>query len=214
MRYAILALVLSVPVACSPVDAPVRCTPNGQNACVCSGGRPGTQTCEAGGASYTPCVCPGDMADVPQGDAVEVGTDAGASEDRAALADVVDAAPAIDAFDASQGGDVADAGVGDAPVVDRAPAEDVRDAGQCPGADVQSDPLNCGSCGNACPVFPNAVSHCRLGGCSAICLGTFEGCDSNLANGCETNLATDRRNCGRCRHECAPSQMCRDGVCR
>lgn len=95
MRLVLLVLLLAA-AACSPVDAPVRCTPGAQYPCLCSpGDYRGTQTCEAGGASYTSCVCPGAPADVLPTDAVVapdvVQLDAGAIEDRPVAADVVDA---------------------------------------------------------------------------------------------------------------------------
>jgi tRNA-dihydrouridine synthase len=42
----------------------------------------------------------------------------------------------------------------------------------------------------------------------------FLGCDSNTANGCETEILANVRHCGACRRACAPSQTCRNGVCR
>ena len=185
MRYALLALVLSVSVACSPVDAPVRCTPNAQTTCMCSSGRQGTQTCETGGAGYTPCVCADDPADVLPVDA-EAGTDAGAPEDHLDVAEASDAVTAIDAADVAQGGDAVDAGE-DARTVDAPPdaAADVSDA---------PDAARCG----LCAVRPNAIAGCAAGACAYTCEAGFADCDGILANGCEVNTRTSVGNCGGC----------------
>lgn len=188
MRYALLALVLSIPVACSPVDAPVRCTPNAQTTCMCSSGRQGTQTCEAGGAGYTPCVCADDPADVLPADAEEAGADAGAPEDHLDVAEAADAVTSIDAADAAQGGDAGE----DARTVDASPdaAADVSDV---------PDAARCG----LCAVRPNAIAGCATGACTYTCEAGFADCDGILANGCEVNTGSSATNCGGCGVSCA-----------
>lgn len=74
----LLALAL---VACSPTEAPTRCTPNVTIACVCPGGvRSGVQACDATGSGYGACQCA-----APDG-----GTD-----DAAAAPDVVEIPDAV-----------------------------------------------------------------------------------------------------------------------
>ncbi|MEZ4394775.1 MAG: hypothetical protein R3A48_27180 [Polyangiales bacterium] len=81
----------------------------------------------------------------------------------------------------------------------------------------QTDAMNCGGCGRACTVPPNAVAVCRAGTCDFTCMAGFSDCDRNPANGCETNLSTDPQNCMMCGNRC-PTQTgqtatCRAGVC-
>ena len=38
-------------------------------------------------------------------------------------------------------------------------------------------------------------------------------CDGKPQNGCETNIKTDRKNCGSCKHECEKSQDCNESQC-
>jgi hypothetical protein len=38
-------------------------------------------------------------------------------------------------------------------------------------------------------------------------------CDGNQANGCESNINSDPKNCGRCGHNCGPSSSCSSGRC-
>jgi hypothetical protein len=53
------------------------------------------------------------------------------------------------------------------------------------GYDVQTDPLNCGSCGHTCSM-ENAVGGCQAGECViTTCLPGFSNVDKNDANGCE-----------------------------
>ena len=73
--------------------------------------------------------------------------------------------------------------------------------------DLQTDPLNCGSCGNEC----GTESHCESGiciyACEPICTdGTEPGCCSA---GC-TDLYIDAYNCGACDVVC-PSGLCLGG---
>jgi hypothetical protein len=168
------------------------------------------QTCGADG-TLGACVC----ADAGGADAVSSRLDVVPLPDRPGPApDVVDAsvAPGVDgAVDAPELPDVADAGA----VTD---AGSVADAGEgdaeCPlFVDVASDPMNCGRCGNVCPTWPNVEARCNLGGCSSRCLSGFQQCDGNLANGCETDINSDARNCGACRNACPSNQVCRTGRC-
>lgn len=194
---ALSIIVVLLGCAVDPAIAPRDCTPGQTAACACPGAS-GVQACDEGGVLGA-CVCP-DAGSAP--DVVPV--------DRSApdVVRVVEDRPAPQP-------DVVDAG--SAPDVVQLPDVVVPDVPRtCPGVDLMRDVMNCGACGNVCPTWPNATpSWCSLGTCvSGACVRGFLGCDSNPFNGCEVNINTDRRNCGRCRHECGPSQTCRDGVCR
>ena len=94
---------------------------------------------------------------------------------------------------------------------------------RCPGfgtftycVDLQSDSQDCGACGNRCPFaeYPSR-SVCRLGRCEVQCPAGFADCDGNVANGCETQVRSDPRNCGACGVQCdlALGQPCVEGAC-
>jgi stigma-specific protein Stig1 len=81
----------------------------------------------------------------------------------------------------------------------------------CPGgsaccgatcADLATDPYNCGRCGTAC-VEAHASASCTMGACAlGECNRGFGDCDQDPANGCETDLHLDLRNCGACKRTC------------
>ncbi len=74
------------------------------------------------------------------------------------------------------------------------------------------DPNNCSRCGNRC-VVSNATAACALGFCVVGSCNSGWGNCNLLAEGCETNLLTDRTSCGRCGRVCLPGQTCRNGNC-
>ncbi len=76
-----------------------------------------------------------------------------------------------------------------------------------------TDIRNCGACGRACPSVANGTPVCTVGTCSFACLSGWANCDGNRANGCETNLTTDIRNCGTCGTVCPVGQACSNGRC-
>ncbi len=76
-----------------------------------------------------------------------------------------------------------------------------------------NDPRNCGACGNACPSGPNSAATCGFYGCGLVCTAGFRSCDANPANGCETNVNTDRNNCGGCGWACQSGERCDGGWC-
>jgi hypothetical protein len=66
------------------------------------------------------------------------------------------------------------------------------------------DPAHCGGCANACaPQHVNGIT-CSAGACGfTSCLGAWDDCDGNAANGCETSL-TASTSCGACATVCSP----------
>jgi hypothetical protein len=78
--------------------------------------------------------------------------------------------------------------------------------------DLQTDPKNCGSCGEGCPVYPHADS-CSDGKCGFTCKVDYADCNQNNADGCEVCIRNNHDNCGSCGHSCN-GVTCIDGVCR
>jgi len=78
--------------------------------------------------------------------------------------------------------------------------------------DLQTDPKNCGSCGEGCPVYPHADS-CSDGKCGFTCKVDYADCNQNTADGCEVCIRNNHDNCGSCGHSCN-GVTCIDGVCR
>jgi hypothetical protein len=67
--------------------------------------------------------------------------------------------------------------------------------------DFQTDPNNCGGCGEIC-VLPNATPVCNSGQCAIeSCDSGYADCDGNPENGCETQLGT-LDNCASCGDAC------------
>ncbi|MSP63045.1 MAG: hypothetical protein EXR72_22455 [Myxococcales bacterium] len=77
----------------------------------------------------------------------------------------------------------------------------------------QIDPSHCGGCGKVC-MLANAVNVCVGGACAkSSCTKPFDDCDVTLANGCETNLDTDAKNCAKCGTACAVGSNCCGALC-
>lgn len=73
---------------------------------------------------------------------------------------------------------------------------------------------HCGACDAPCQLA-NAVNPCATGECMlGACINPYENCDGVQVNGCESNLLTDKLNCGMCGKAC-PMDMpnCSNGVC-
>ena len=87
------------------------------------------------------------------------------------------------------------------------------------GCEVNSslDVNNCGACGMVCGAIPNAVVGCEGGACGiGNCNTNFGDCNGQVADGCETSLKADNKNCGGCGHICALAQAtstCTSGAC-
>jgi hypothetical protein len=80
---------------------------------------------------------------------------------------------------------------------------------------LNSDPLHCAQCGNACS-NNHGTPACVAGACGIMCAPGFFDCDGNVGNGCEIDTTSDVANCGTCGHACSsiggiPS--CVLGVC-
>lgn len=71
---------------------------------------------------------------------------------------------------------------------------------------LNSDPNNCGVCGNKC----GANMECVSGICK--CKSGFADCNPNI-DGCETNITSDSNNCGACNNKCNNNAYCSSSVC-
>lgn len=82
-------------------------------------------------------------------------------------------------------------------------------------ADLENDPMNCGSCGYICPQVDNADLTCVKGRCSYKCQPGRADCNGLQADGCEVDLGKDPRNCGTCGTSCdvGVGQPCVGGQC-
>jgi hypothetical protein len=83
----------------------------------------------------------------------------------------------------------------------------------------RTDPAHCGACNSRCEVGINATAaSCVAGRCGLVCAENFADCDGDPRNGCEVDLRTDVRACGRCGVLCAsapdaPTITCAAGRC-
>jgi len=79
-----------------------------------------------------------------------------------------------------------------------------------------TDLMSCGGCDLACST-PQGTTSCAQGVCTPSCTPGVSGdCDGDVRNGCETQLTTDLRSCGRCGATCSNpngSTSCVAGVC-
>ncbi len=70
----------------------------------------------------------------------------------------------------------------------------------CDGAcvDLDSSLAHCGACGVACS-YAQADAECVAGECAMLgCVETFEDCNDDSADGCESDLESDPNSCGSC----------------
>jgi Cys-rich repeat protein len=78
---------------------------------------------------------------------------------------------------------------------------------------ITTDPKNCGMCTKTCPLPANAMASCSKAICGlGACIPPFDDCNQNPADGCETNLQNDIKNCGKCATQC-PMQFQGDPIC-
>lgn len=105
-------------------------------------------------------------------------------------------------------------------------SEGFDDCSESPGCETVSvdNPEHCGRCDRACTV--DASKHmtsadcegsaCRVTGCS----GSYQDCDGNYSNGCETDTSVNVLHCGACTGAtavcptAAGTPRCEDGECR
>ncbi len=74
---------------------------------------------------------------------------------------------------------------------------------------------HCGACGRACSAT-NGTPACTAGVCGITCTTGFGNCDGDVANGCETDTASNTLNCGSCRNVCnfpGAGARCAAGAC-
>jgi alpha-tubulin suppressor-like RCC1 family protein len=85
-------------------------------------------------------------------------------------------------------------------------------------AELASDPLNCGTCGNLCGSTNTASSVCSEGSCVLTCATGYDDCDEKANNGCEGDLLNDVKNCNECDAACVThdnsTPVCDNGGCK
>ncbi|HVW29783.1 MAG TPA: protein kinase [Polyangiaceae bacterium] len=77
--------------------------------------------------------------------------------------------------------------------------------------DVRTDAANCGECGRGCSGEGAKSAACIAGKCELACKAGFSDCNGDSADGCETSIWRDAKNCGRCGATCDTS--CAEGLC-
>ncbi len=78
-----------------------------------------------------------------------------------------------------------------------------------------TDPRNCGACGEVCN-SANGTASCAAGRCSIACATGFADCNRDPDDGCETNTRTSVTNCGACGTTCSTpnaTPACTSGAC-
>lgn len=69
---------------------------------------------------------------------------------------------------------------------------------------INSDPEACGSCSKSCSAA-NGTPDCEQGSCTIDCNSGFDNCNSDVSDGCETNLETSTLHCSECGNACTPA---------
>lgn len=69
--------------------------------------------------------------------------------------------------------------------------------------DLSADKDRCGACDKKC-ALANATPKCVNSACDVdTCNTGFDNCNGNAADGCELNVSTDSKNCGKCGVDCS-----------
>lgn len=80
--------------------------------------------------------------------------------------------------------------------------------------DSAHDPMHCGGCDAAECSVPNGVAGCAASRCAiARCNVGFRDCNFDSRDGCETDVTTNRMNCGKCGTMCEGDVRCVAGMC-
>lgn len=85
----------------------------------------------------------------------------------------------------------------------------------CDGRDNDCDTVIDGADANAsCGLASNATLACTAGACGIqSCATGFRNCDGAIANGCETDIRTNRSHCGSCGSPCGFDRVCEASTC-
>ena len=86
------------------------------------------------------------------------------------------------------------------------------------GANLATDPNNCGACGLVCSANHVPMPSCDGGVCNGACAAGWADCDGNMqTDGCETDLSSNLIHCGGCGLVCSVNHIstpsCDGGVC-
>lgn len=96
------------------------------------------------------------------------------------------------------------------------PYEDCDGDGATCEVNTSNDADNCGGCGLGCD-YPHATGFCQASDCAfGDCSDGWGSCDSDLSDGCETNLSTTAAHCGDCGDSCSTNHgtpTCDAGEC-
>ncbi len=87
----------------------------------------------------------------------------------------------------------------------------------CSQFNTQTDPNNCGGCGNVCAAGANATAACVDSRCQVACAHGFANCGVSPSSSCSVNLETDAAHCGACGTSCAvpnSTGVCSRGACK
>lgn len=90
------------------------------------------------------------------------------------------------------------------------------------GTNLMNDRDNCGACGTSCAGSPeiHQAGACVNGTCSFVCTAEsdagaiqYRDCNGTAADGCESDVNQDSKNCGACGHACGVGEHCFLGHC-
>ncbi|HEX4339440.1 MAG TPA: protein kinase [Polyangiaceae bacterium] len=77
--------------------------------------------------------------------------------------------------------------------------------------DTRTDAANCGKCASVCGSEGTKSASCLAGKCELACKPAVADCNENAADGCETAVLKDPKNCGKCGTTC--NDGCVEGLC-